>query len=256
MTLLPLASGSFLPLAPSGRSAIWAVTGRLGGLSGGVFSGANLADHVGDQHEHVESNRSSLAEIVGIQSTDLAIMEQVHGGRVATVRSAGKVDSADALVTEVTGIGLVALGADCATVGICGSRSNGELLIAALHCGWLGLCADILGNTLREMSQQGAVTFRAILGPAICGDCYQVPAERVHQVRDSCQEVIAVAALDKPGGIDVGLGLRAQLTEWGIPHESLGDCTAESRQELFSFRRDGRTGRQGLALALKGSAHG
>lgn len=251
--ILPLASGVFPSLAPSDRSAIWAVTGRLGGTSEGPFSGANLADHVGDTQEHVDSNRVSLAALVGVNQSDLAVMAPVHGGEVAFVDSAGVVDSVDSLVTEEAEIGLVALGADCATIGICGYRDNHQPIIAVAHCGWKGLCADVLGNTVKAMSERGAVTFRAILGPAICGNCYPVPKERIQQVRDRCRAHIAAAALGISGGIDVRAGLEAQLADLGIPCTSIGGCTAESSHEFFSYRRDGRTGRQGLILALKES---
>lgn len=81
--ILPLASGVFPSLAPSDRSAFWAVTGRLGGVSAGAFSSANLADHVGDQSVHVDSNRAALAALVGVERSNLVVMTPVHGGDVA-----------------------------------------------------------------------------------------------------------------------------------------------------------------------------
>ena len=253
--ILPLASGVFPSLAPSDRSAFWAVTGRLGGVSAGAFSSANLADHVGDQSVHVDSNRAALAALVGVERSNLVVMTPVHGGDVAVVRSAGVAQSADSLVTEEVGIGLVALGADCATIGLCGYRENRQPMIAVVHCGWKGLCADVLGNTVRTMSELGAATFRAILGPAICGNCYPVPEVRLQQVRDRCRSDVAAAALGSAGGIDVRAGLEVWLTECEIPFDSVGRCTSESSHELFSYRRDGRTGRQGLVLVLRESTN-
>jgi polyphenol oxidase len=249
--ILPLASGEFPSLAPSDRSAIWAVTGRLGGSSQGSFAGANLADHVGDRPEDAEFNRQSLAALVGLDRGDLAIMSPVHGGQVSVVDSPGPVDSSDSLVTTHVGIGLVAMGADCVTLGISGFRGNGELMIAAVHCGWKGLCADVVGNTLAVMSDWGAITFQAVFGPSICGHCYVVSQSRIQEVRDSCKRDIADAALGISGGIDVQAGLQAQLSGLGIGFTSCGGCTAESPDELFSYWRDGRTGRQGLVIAIR-----
>ena len=253
--ILPLASGEFPSLAPSDRSAIWAVTGRLGGRSDGVFSGANLADHVGDRNDHVESNRESLAALIDLKREDLAIMAPIHGGKFAFVTTSGRVDAVDSLITIQSKIGLVAMGADCATIGLCGTRDDGQRIIAAVHCGWKGLCANVLGNTVTAMSEWGASTFSAILGPAICGNCYSVSDERTREVRDRCQAGIAAAALSVPGGIDVRAGLQAHLESLGIAFTSYGGCTAESAKELFSYRRESRTGRQGLVIALKESTH-
>ena len=64
--ILPLASGELSPLAPSDRSADWAVTGRLGGVSLEPFATANVGDHVGDAPDAVSINRNLLADLVGL----------------------------------------------------------------------------------------------------------------------------------------------------------------------------------------------
>lgn len=256
--MLPLARGEFAPLAPSDRSANWAVTGRLGGVSsGGVSSGdfasANLADHVGDDPRNVQRNRQLMAQLVGLQDTELAFMTAEHGGRVSFVEYPGEAGRVDSLVTDLPDIGLVAMGADCATLGIVGSTVGVAPVIAAVHCGWKGLCADVLGNTLSAMANRGVHNFQVVIGPAICGACYSVSPERSEEIRDTCDSVIADAALSVSGGIDVRRGLSAQLRKLNIPHESVGGCTFESPRELFSYRRDSRTGRQGLVMVLRES---
>lgn len=248
---LPLARGVFTPVAPGDRSADWAVTGRLGGVSTGEFTSANLADHVGDAPVHVAHNRDRVARLVGLTGTNLAIMAPVHGAAIATVESPGVSASVDSLITRKSEIALLALGADCATVGIYGSGPGVPGIIAAVHCGWKGLCADVLGETVQAVQGWGATHVECVLGPAICGRCYQVPSDRGEAVRDLCTPSIASAALHHSGGIDVRRGLEVQLAELGIPFQSMGGCTYENTDQLFSYRRNSITGRQGLVVAMR-----
>ena len=257
--ILPLASGSFEPLAPSDRSADWAVTGRLGGVSTGPFATANLADHVGDSPDSVAANRERLASLVKLDAHSLAVMAPVHGADFAWMQSPGTALSVDAVITDQPNIGLVAMGADCATIGIVGNATlgggSGSRVIAAVHCGWQGLCRDVLGATLDEMARWGATSFGAVIGPTICGICYRVDSDRVERVRRECAAHVAESALSAEGGIDVRAGLLADLAARGIDAHLVGGCTYENPKDLFSYRRDQITGRQGLIIALKESAH-
>lgn len=252
--VLPLASGEFAPLAPSGRPAFWAVTGRLGGVSRGPFDQANLADHVGDSLATVMENRASLAAVVDLSSEHLVHMAPVHGSSHAFVDSGGQAGEVDALITTSDTLGLVALGADCATVGIHAWGPESGVAIAAVHCGWKGLCADVLGATLAQLRSLGATKFQAVIGPAICGGCYKVEEERIHTVTESCAPDVARAALAFAGGIDVREGLFVALTVAGIPTQIAGGCTFENSEELFSYRRNNVTGRQGLVIRIGGAS--
>jgi len=252
--VLPLASGEFAPLAPSGRPAFWAVTGRLGGVSRGPFDQANLADHVGDSLAAVMENRASLAAVVDLSSEHLVHMAPVHGSSHAFVDSGGQAGEVDALITTSDTLGLVALGADCATVGIHAWGPESGVAIAAVHCGWKGLCADVLGATLAQLRSLGATKFQAVIGPAICGGCYKVGEERIQSVTESCAPDVARAALAFAGGIDVREGLFVALTVAGIPTQIAGGCTFENSEELFSYRRNNVTGRQGLVIRIGGAS--
>lgn len=238
----------------------WAATGRLGGTSIGTFASLNLADHVGDDPARVASHRDLVRRWIGAEH--LVALSAVHGSDVAVIDGAGSVPDpvADAVVTQRPDIALLALGADCLTLGIVG---DDDLTVAAVHCGWRGLVGDVVGSVLRAVADVGARPAHVILGPAICGSCYPVPPERADLVRASCTPEVSAAALvtcaDGQPGIDVRRGVLARLGEWGLASESvvsIDRCTAED-PELFSHRRDGVTGRQGLVISrAAGWSHG
>jgi hypothetical protein len=218
---------------------------------------ANLASHVGDDPEAVTRSRSRLAEGLGVAPDAMTFMHPDHGRGVAVVGAptgiaAGQeIRDVDALVTTRRGLGLVALSADCVPVILVERRAA---IVAAVHCGWRGLVLDVVGAALDSVLERAGSpdSVVALLGPAICGACYAVPAERVAEVAEVRPEAVAVARDGQPA-IDLRAGLGARLTQAGVAVRTIGGCTAED-PSLYSHRRDRLTGRQGGAVALVGVA--
>lgn len=233
--------------AAAGRAAHWIMTSRHGGVSAEPFDDWNLAAHVGDEAAAVQSNRDVLATLAGLSGRAYVYMRQCHSADVAVVRDAGvpEVQQVDALVTDTPGLLLVALAADCVPVALMDVQAG---VVAAVHSGWQGMVRDVVGSAINQMVDLGAEPgrIRAVLGPSICGACYAVPPERQAEAA-AAQPASAVTAADGQPAIDVRAGLAARLRSDGILVESVGGCTAED-PELFSYRRDGLTGRQGVAV--------
>lgn len=252
MALTAVASGVVPARTRDGRSAVWAATGRAGGVSTGPFASANLAGHVGDDPDAVAANRALLAALV--DTTDLAVMDAVHGNAVAFVDEPGEVAGVDALVTDRPGLAIAALAADCATVALFG---HDDRTVAVVHCGWQGLVHDVVGETVAALRARRVAVAAAVVGPAVCGTCYPVPDERAEEVRRSRTAAVAAAALvrcaDGQPGIDVAAGVVQRVQELSPTAVVARSprCTRED-PDLFSYRRDGVTGRQGLVVARAG----
>jgi len=90
---------------------------------------------------------------------------------------------------------------------------------------------------------------QAIIGPAICGNCYEVPIERVELFREVRPE-----AISSPRNLDLTRGVVSVLAEQVTQVHELTGCTLEN-SELFSYRRAAGepTGRGGLVLAMSNS---
>jgi polyphenol oxidase len=244
--VFPVAAGHF-PAAPGGRPAFWAATGRSGGCSASPFTSLNLATHVGDDTRSVAANRQVLAQLVNLHADDLAVLNAEHGGRVLTVERPGITAVGDGAVTSRPGIGLAALGADCVTIAL--ASVSGAPVIGVAHCGWKGLGAGIVTATIDAMWALGAAQIGAVLGPSICAECYRVPEDRLEQLRHDVASDVYDAATRTEGSIDVAAGVAAQLSACSVDVQHCEGCTAE-RDDLFSYRRDGRTGRQGMIIRL------
>jgi YfiH family protein len=253
--MVSLAEGLVEPSAPGGRPARWAATGRSGGVSAEPYATLNLADYVGDDPAAVAENRARLAGALSLPATALAIMGAVHGADLAVVDGPGTVPGVDALLTQSSDLALVALGADCIPLAIIGADGR---TVAAVHCGWRGFVADVVGVAVNAMRDHGTDVALVVLGPSACGSCYAVPADRAAEVRARTSPRVGAAALtlttDGQPGIDLRLGVRARLAELGVEASIItdaGGCTIED-PSLFSYRRDDRTGRQGIAVCTVG----
>jgi YfiH family protein len=226
-------------------AARYALTDRYGGVSRPPYDALDLGDHVGDDPAAVSENRRLLALELGLDVTDLVLMQQVHGTEVAVVDRAPEPGEpppvADALVTTRAGLGLVVLVADCVPVLMAARRSD---VVAVAHAGRRGVAAGVVGATVAAMRDLGARPDRivAVVGPAVCGACYEVPAEMADEVAAVVPSARTTTREGTPG-LDLRAGVVAQLVAAGVETvETDAWCTVES-PELFSHRRDGVTGR-------------
>src|SRR5215472_10366387 len=222
-------------------------TERAGGVSAAPFDTLNLGLGVGDEPQAVRSNRDLVMRAIGPGPVRLALMRQVHGGRVAYARG-GEIGEVDAIFTDSPAVALGALVADCAPVLLADPVAR---LIGAAHAGRPGMVAGVVPSLVAAMTRAGAQPERmhAVIGPAICGRCYEVPEQMRDQVAATVPESACLTRKGTPG-IDLRAGLRSQLKALGVG--AVRDdvrCTAESA-ELFSYRRDGTTGRFAGAIWL------
>ena len=217
------------------------VTTRAGGFSSGRFESFNLGDHVGDDPGAVAANRKRLAGELDL--TAVCWMEQVHGRTVTVVdgTETAPAEATDALVTATPGVAVAVLVADCVPVLLADAEAG---VVAAVHAGRVGARVGVIPATLRAMRDAGARLERTevLLGPAICGECYEVPAD---MARDVDQHLPGSASKTRKGtpGLDLRAGLWRQLADAGVGKIGVDPrCTFEE-PSLFSYRRDGSTGR-------------
>lgn len=233
-----------------GSGAVFSFLGRRGGTSSGPFASLNLSFEVGDDPGSVEANwrivRSAFPQV-----RRWVTMRQVHGAKVETVHelSAERLGPCDAMVTDLPGVALCVLTADCVPVLL--AAADGRA-VAAVHAGWRGTVADASGNAVRELTRRFSVApaeMHAAIGPSIGPCCYSVCAEVMELVRAVRLEQFC-AGPDEAGvfRLDLRAMNRELLLRCGVAPERivLSDlCTACRAGDFFSHRRSaGRTGRQ------------
>jgi purine-nucleoside/S-methyl-5'-thioadenosine phosphorylase / adenosine deaminase len=220
------------------------LTTRAGGASTGPFSSFNLAASVGDDIAAVRANQDRLAAKIGLAPDRLVWMDQVHGRTVATVDApaAQAIPATDAVLTTTPGLALVVRVADCVPVLLADERAG---IAAVAHAGRPGARAGIGTAVIEAMVAAGSrpADIDVLLGPAICGRCYEVPPDMQADVEEQLPGSACTTAAGTTG-LDLSRGLAAQLLALGVGRVVADPrCTAED-PALYSYRRDGVTGRQ------------
>lgn len=232
------------------------ITTREGGRSRPPFDSFNLGGRVGDDPAALAANQRKLADGIGLPADRLVWMEQIHG-RTATIVDGPRpvaVEATDALVTAEPNLALIALTADCVPV-LLGDPETG--VVSAVHAGRVGARVGVLVAALKAMREAGARLDRieALIGPAACGECYEVPAEMQADVE---KHLPGSACKTRKGttGLDLRAGLWEQLAAAGVAKIGVDPrCTMET-PELYSHRRDGgRTGRFAAVIWAEPGEH-
>lgn len=211
-------------------------TDRRGGASLGVYESLNLALHVGDDPDVVAANRLSIGKA--------QFMNQVHGDEIVVVDSiSSDAPTCDGLITTKPNLALAVMVADCIPLLLISKEA-----VAAIHVGRAGLVNQIALKAVHMMRSLGAIDIHAVLGPSICGACYEVPFQMQQEVIQQHPRAFATTRKGTPG-LDLPKALIADLVSTGITYEASPICNYED-QMYFSHRRQNPTGRFAGVVSL------
>jgi hypothetical protein len=255
------------PFHGDGVTAV--VTTRHGGVSTGVYDSLNLGDHVGDDHAAVLENRRRLAAALGADR--LTVADQQHGARVAVIGAdlAGRghdggadaraaLPATDAMVTNLPGVALATIVADCAPIVLFDPRRRA---IGVAHCGRRGTVLGTLPLTIQAMGAAFSSRPEDLavgIGPAIGPDSYEIGEAEAAQVAEAFP-----ATAPEAGGLlrptraghwtfDMVAALHDQLRGAGVDERNvhaMGIDTRTSTDDFFSDRAARPCGRF-MAVAM------
>ena len=200
-----------------------------------VAMGSMGLTHAPDPLRVLENRRRFAAE-AGVPVESLSVVGAVHGIEVARIdEPAPLVQGVDGLLTDSPEVSLLATFADCYPLVLFDAAHHA---VALGHAGWRGTQSGIAKRLVaalgREYGSDPAETL-AIIGPGICGNCYEVGPEFAGRFP------AAVLKAGRAGRLllDLREANRLQLREAGIAEDRISvvdTCTFES-SELFSHRR-------------------
>jgi YfiH family protein len=213
---------------------------RNGGVSAGPYASLNCSLSGADAPENVFKNRALVAQAMGVAPKNLLGLRQVHEATVHWVTDAwgtGNLPEADAMITARRDFALGIITADCAPVLF---SDDAGTCVGAAHAGWRGAVAGVLEATGMAMRAKGALGVRAVIGPCIQQQSYEVGADMRDAVlvRNPAHErfFIPGKAPDK-WQFDLPGYCAARLAKIDLPVTILARDTCAEEQAFFSYRR-------------------
>jgi polyphenol oxidase len=233
---------------------------RRGGVSTGIFTSLNCGPGSGDERAHVLENRKRVTSALGAQS--IVSLYQIHSPNAVTVTeewTIGQGPQADAMATNVPGIAIGILTADCTPVLLADAKAK---VIGAAHAGWKGALGGVIESVLAEMEKLGADRKRiaSAVGPCISQQNYEVGEDFLgaFEKADSANSRFFVPS-NRAGHMRFDLEgyVVHRLHNAGAKNVcALHACTYAREDEFFSYRRathrgEKDYGRQISAILLK-----
>ena len=183
---------------------------------------------------------------------------QVHGCVIREVTdpltTRDELEGVDALITNVPGVAISVRTADCIPVLM---YDPVQKAVAAVHAGWRGTVQKISRKTIEVMRQRygtDASDLKAVIGPGIGPDCFQVGQEVVdafawagfpmEHILEDCGPKNPTAENPMQGGLHIDLwkANRWLLEQAGVQPDNIhvaGVCTYLNNDRFFSARREG-----------------
>lgn len=241
---------------------------RLGGVSEGDYSSMNVSFTRGDREEAVRENYRRLGEAIGFDCESLVCSDQTHttNVRVMTEADRGKgfvrpkdYRDVDGMITNVPGLTLATFYADCVPLYFVDPVKRA---IGLSHSGWRGTVGKIGKKTVERMEEiygSNPADIRAVIGPSICQDCYEVSVDVIDEFRQAFSEEywpdLYYAKANGKYQLNLWKANELIFREAGIlpEHIAVTDlCTCCNPGLLFSHRAShGRRGNLGAFLMLK-----
>ena len=215
--------------------------GRRGGVSTGVHAGLNVGLGSADERDAVLRNRD-LARDALLPDASLVTVRQVHSPEVVTVTGPiGEADrpAADAMVTNLPGLILGILTADCVPVLLADAQAG---VVGAAHAGWKGAIAGVTDNTLAAMEKLGARRdqISATIGPCIGRASYEVTSDFARHFEEEDVENSRFFSSAREGHcqFDIAAYVAARLATAGVSRvEMMDEDTYSQPDRFYSYRR-------------------
>ena len=256
-------------------------TSRKGGFSKGKYSSLNMGCHVEDDPENVSKNRDKVLNLLGsCKASGLFSSNQVHGDNIFDINykfinndlklteiipgfSAKDILDipADGLMTNITGIPLMVMAADCNLILMADVKKRA---IAAIHAGWKGVLKKIdikAVNMLTSHYGSDPGDIFVFIGPSIRECCFKVTIETFNLFSDVYNNNLPSKKLINSSGstdhysIDLVKIIKKNLINSGIPKKNITDsglCTFCNEDNLFfSYRKEKITGRHAGIIMLE-----
>lgn len=229
---------------------------RKGGVSTGAYESLSFSVAAGDSEANVRRNLERAAAVLGVASTRIHFLSQVHGVVAHTLTGHEAQHEliqreGDALVSRAPGLACAVRSADCVPV-LLADRQSGA--VAAAHAGWRGAAAGVVTSTVEALRAIApSPDLIAAIGPHISLAAFEVSNDVAQTLLSASRDPQIVDRSRPKPHVDLRRMLRAELHALGLAHAAIDDvpgCTVLQPEHFFSFRRDGKASGRHLSAIV------
>jgi len=224
----------------------------------------SLALHTGEESAMIIANRKRLSKLLNTdQELHYIVANQTHSDHIKIIQKEESkgwesledaIEDCDALITDVEGVVLSILTADCVPVLLFDTKKK---VVASIHAGWKGTQAHIVAKTVQKMTDFFGSNPKDILAgiaPSIGSCCYEVGEDVAGHFFETPE------AFTKQGEkymLNLPYLNQQQLLDAGIEEANIEMsqiCTACEVERFFSYRKEkGCSGRFMSMIGLTSS---
>ncbi|MEA2048881.1 MAG: peptidoglycan editing factor PgeF [Campylobacterota bacterium] len=222
----------------------------------------SLALHTGEKAQSIVANREKLSTLLGgDEALHYIVANQTHSDHIEVItekknrgwnRIEDAIESCDALISNLPGIVLTILTADCVPILLYDREKS---VIAAIHAGWRGTEANITLKTVQKMQKVFGCNPKDIIAgiaPSIGACCYEVGKDVAEHFFDTPE---SFTLHGEKYMLDLPYLNKQQLLKAGVDEmriEMSNRCTACEVTRFFSYRKEkGCSGRFMSMIGLR-----
>ena len=148
---------------------------RKNGFSSGIYKSLNCGKGSNDKKKNISRNLAFVSKKIKVNKKNLILMDQTHSNKVIIIDKKNKhirKFKSDAIITELKGLALGVLTADCVPIILYDTNNQ---IIGCIHAGWKGCIKNIIENTVKKfktINKNNNIV--ACVGPCIGNKSYEV----------------------------------------------------------------------------------
>ena len=230
------------------------------------WNSLNFSVKRGDTSQNVRTNLNRFAKACGFNRGDFVMARQVRGSKIQPVTESNRgqrIEEVDGLITDVTGLPLLTLYADCVPVVVYDPNKH---VLGVCHAGWQGTTLQISRKLIQCLTDSYGIDpgdCRCGIGPSIGPESYEIGPDVLAIVRrelPNADSLLRPARRNGHAYFDLWKANQDQLVAAGVPASQTEICgmdTAQLTDVFFSHRAEkGRCGLFGMVCWLRVSHKG
>ena len=215
---------------------------KKGGKSEGIYGSLNCGRRSNDLKKNVLKNLNIVCNKIRTPYKKLIILDQIHSNKFHFINKNYKFNNTklkgDALITNIKGVALGVLTADCAPILIYDKHKK---IISAIHAGWKGAYKEIIKKVINFLIKNGSETKNliGIIGPCISQKNYEVKKDFKEKFNKKDKQNKKFFKITKNKTyFSLNKYIYYQLKKLGVKNlEIINKNTFETKNHFFSARR-------------------